>query len=243
MNDSNSPISLVVPAYNEQDRIEASLIDIARFIEGYPRLDEVLIVDDGSSDSTAEIVRNFIGQQPTDTPFRLLQYGANRGKGYAVAHGLKTAQREIVAFSDTDLSAPIDQLTQLIDAIESGADIAIGSRRLPDSVVKGLPGSRQLMGKIFSKLTRVLVVPGIADTQCGFKAYRKEVAHKLVELQKMDGYTFDVEHLLLARQMGLKVAEIPVLWIFTDGSQINGLSDSIKMFKDLLALRKIHKTK
>lgn len=232
-------VSLIVPAYNEQSRIRASLEEIARFAASYPKSLEIKLVDDGSRDRTAEIVREFQREHP-DFPLELLQYGGNRGKGFAVAHGLRAASGKFLAFSDTDLSAPIDQLPLLIDPLEKGADVVIASRRMAGSVVVGLPLSRRLMGRLFSLFSRMLVLPGVTDTQCGFKAYRREVAHQLVERQTMTGYTFDVEHLLIARELGLRMVEVPVKWIYSEDSQINSLSDSIKMFRDLIELRRLH---
>ncbi len=233
-------ISLVIPAYNEEQRVAQSLAEIATFMPAYSRPMEVLIVNDGSRDRTPEIVSEFIATHRLGERFELVQYGFNRGKGFAVAEGLRRARGKWIVFSDTDLSAPIEQLPRLIEELEQGADLAIASRRLRGSVVIGLPRSIRLRSRFFSLLSRVLVLPGIKDTQCGFKAYRREAARALAERQKIDGYTFDVEHLLLARRLGLKVVEVPVKWIFSEGSQIHGFRDSARMFRDLLALRKLH---
>ncbi|MBK7494602.1 MAG: glycosyltransferase [Candidatus Omnitrophica bacterium] len=174
----------MIPAYNEEKRIRPSLEEVARFCSIFGRETEVLIVDDGSRDNTAHLVRDFIATHPEGARFELLHYDKNRGKGFAVAQGLRKSRGKFVAFSDTDLSAPIDQLPLLIQGLESGADIAIASRRLPASKVVGLPYSRQLMGKFFALLSRLLVLPGFSDTQCGFKAYRREIAYKLAGAKK-----------------------------------------------------------
>jgi glycosyltransferase involved in cell wall biosynthesis len=234
-------VSLVIPAYNEERRIHRSLEEILSFAEKAPFTLEVLVVDDGSRDGTAGIARGFIAKaEGHKTRFELLQYGGNRGKGFAVAHGLRHGRGQYLAFSDTDLSAPIDQLPKLVEVLEAGADIAIASRRLPQSEVIGQPAMTRFRSHLFSIFSRLLVLPGISDTQCGFKAYRREAAHQLIEQQKIHGYTFDVEHLVLAEQRGMKVVEVPVRWIFSEGSQINGLTDSIRMFRDLLAIPKLH---
>jgi dolichyl-phosphate beta-glucosyltransferase len=233
-------VSLIIPAFNEEHRIVRSLHEVRRFMLACPKTMEVLVVEDGSRDGTARVVTEFIQNEAGEQRIELLQYGHNRGKGFAVAHGLRSARGRYLAFSDADLSAPIDQLPRLVEALEAGADIAIASRRHKDSEVLGVPPMTRVRSHFFSLLSRLLVLPGIADTQCGFKAYQREAAAKLVEKQKIDGYTFDVEHLLLARQMGLKVVEVPVKWIFSEGSQINGLSDSIRMFRDLLKIPKLH---
>jgi glycosyltransferase involved in cell wall biosynthesis len=238
MDGKGPEISLIIPAYNEGDRIGASLRRVSEFIDRYDRTVEVLIVDDGSRDKTAEVVTYFIEEFRPDSSFSLLDYGGNRGKGYAVAYGFRRARGRYLVFSDTDLSAPIGQIPLLIDSLEAGADLAIGSRRLSGSQVEGLPVRRKIMGWFFAHLSKWLLSLDYADTQCGFKAYRREAAEKLIANQTIEGYTFDVEHLLSAKRLGLKVEEVPIHWIYTEGSQVNGLSDSWKMFKDLLALRK-----
>ena len=237
--DASAPeISLIIPAYNEEDRIGASLRSVSEFIDRYPRPVEVLIVDDGSRDKTAEVVSYFIEEFRPDSTFSLLSYGGNRGKGYAVAYGFRKARGAYFVFSDTDLSAPIEQIPLLIEALETGADLAIGSRRLTASRVEGLPLRRRVMGWLFAHLSSWILSLGYSDTQCGFKAYRREAAENLVAKQTIDGYTFDVEHLLWAKKLGLETVEVPVRWIYTEGSRVNGLSDSWKMFKDLFMLRK-----
>ncbi len=231
-------ISLIIPAYNEADRIGQSLETVSQFISSQADVYEVLLVNDGSRDNTLEVIREVAPRLFADQSFELLEYGANRGKGYAVKHGIEKSCGEYVVFSDTDLSAPIDQIPKLIEPLESGKDIAIGSRRLPQSEVIDLPLSRRVMSRFFSTLSQVLVLPGIRDTQCGFKAYRAEVAKELASAQTIEGYTFDVEHLLLARARGFQIEEVPVRWIYTEGSQINGITDSFKMVRDLMELRR-----
>jgi dolichyl-phosphate beta-glucosyltransferase len=231
-------ISLIIPAYNEEDRIGLSLRQIADFANGYPRDIEVLTVDDGSSDKTAEIVARFVEENSLGAEFSLLLCEKNSGKGHAVRRGFAKARGRYVLFSDTDLSAPIEQIPLLVEALEGGADVAIASRRLPESEVVGLPFRRALMGRFFAWISRCVVLPGYTDTQCGFKAYRAEAAKALAERQSIDGYTFDVEHLLWARRLGLKVAEVPVRWVYTEGSKINSFFDSFKMLRDLLVLRR-----
>jgi dolichyl-phosphate beta-glucosyltransferase len=238
MESATCDLSLIVPAYNEEERIGTSLLRISQFVDDSPLSVEVLIVDDGSQDKTAEVVMHFIEEFCPDFSFRLLSYGENRGKGHAVAHGFRQARGRCLVFSDTDLSAPIDQIPRLMEALESGADVAIGSRRLPESVVEGLPPRRVLMGRLFSLVSRIIVLGGYADTQCGFKAYRQAAALQLVERQRIEGYTFDVEHLLWAEYLGMRVEEVPIRWIYTEGSQVNSLVDSFKMVRDLLALRR-----
>lgn len=231
-------ISLIVPAYNEGDRIASSLESIAEFCRASDRTIEVLLVNDGSSDRTTEIANALAAKLFPPDRFHLLEYGGNRGKGFAVKHGIERARGRWILFTDTDLSAPIDQIPKLASALEQGADLAIASRKLPQSEVIGLPLARRVMSLGFSLLSRLLVLPGIRDTQCGFKAYRSEAAKELAASQTIFGYTFDVEHLLLARQRRFKIVEIPVRWIYTEGSRVNGLRDSLRMIRDLLELRR-----
>jgi len=230
-------ISLIVPAYNEADRIAASLEAIAKHVADQIDSYEVLLINDGSRDKTAEIAREIAPGLFEEGVFSILDYGENRGKGYAVRHGIEQARGKYIVFSDTDLSAPIDQIPKLIHCLETGSDMAIGSRRLAESEVIDLPLSRRIMSRFFSTLSQWLVLPGIRDTQCGFKAYRAKAARDLARSQTIEGYTFDVEHLLIARKRGFLIEEVPVRWIYTEGSQINGSTDSIRMIRDLFDLR------
>ena len=231
-------LSLVIPAYNEEDRIGTSLRSVSKLIDSFPHPVEVLVVEDGSTDRTAEIVQYYIEEFQPDSTLSLIRCPQNRGKGFAVKEGFKRTSGRYVVFSDTDLSAPIDQIPKLLQPLERGADVAIASRRLPDSEVVGLPLIRRTTGRLFAWLSRVVVLTGYTDTQCGFKAYRAEAAKELADRQTILGYTFDVEHLLWARHLGMKVVEVPVKWIYTEGSKINGIRDSFRMFRDLLALRR-----
>ncbi|MCA9446696.1 MAG: glycosyltransferase family 2 protein, partial [Candidatus Omnitrophica bacterium] len=215
-----------------------SLETVSKFVAGETDSYEVLLVNDGSRDRTPEIVREISRELFPAGNFQLLEYGENRGKGYAVRYGIEKATGDYIVFSDTDLSAPIDQIPKLVASLVSGADVAIGSRRVPQSEVVGLPFSRRVMSRFFSILSQWLVLPGIRDTQCGFKAYRAKAAKELARSQQIDGYTFDVEHLLISRKRGFLIEEVPVRWVYTEGSQINGFSDSIKMVRDLLDLRR-----
>jgi glycosyltransferase involved in cell wall biosynthesis len=240
MQDSlNYELTLVVPAYNEEARIGHSLDSLAQFADSREGGCEVLIVEDGSTDRTAALVEAFIARRGNaPSPFRLLSYGRNRGKGYAVQQGLLAAEGRYVVFTDTDLSAPIDQVPLLLAPLQRGADIAIASRRTAGAVVEALPLKRRIMGRIFSWISRRIVLGTYKDTQCGFKGYRHQAAKKIASLQTISGYTFDVEHLLLAEKLGYKVEEVPVRWVYTEGSQVNSFRDSLKMLRDLMALRR-----
>lgn len=231
-------LSIVVPAYNEADRILPTLARLIEWLDEDGRSAEILVVDDGSSDDTCGVVRS---RAASDSRLRLLENGVNRGKGYSVAHGVREAQGAWVLFSDADLSTPVEELLKL----ESGrgdAPISIGSRALPDSdLKKRQPFYREMMGRSFNLLVQTLVFPGIQDTQCGFKLFRADVARDLFERRTIDGFAFDVEVLFLARKHGHTVIEIPVVWINDEASRVDPIRHSLKMFADIMKIRGRHR--
>ena len=237
-------LSVVIPAYNEQARIADTLLAVKGFLQHWPHRSEVVVVDDGSRDLTLEVVKTidisgqiFHEQETT----RITTDVTNRGKGEAVRRGFLLAKGTYVLFSDADLSTPIEEVEKLLRALEAGADVAIGSRRLPTSEVDPQPLHRRFMGWVFSTLVRTLAVPGVRDSQCGFKCYRLEVARRLAGLQKMPGFSFDVEHLFLARRLGFRVAEIGVRWKDAPGTKVKPLRDSWRMLRDLFRIRWAHR--
>lgn len=231
-------LSIVVPAYNEADRILPTLARLIEWLDEDGRSAEILVVDDGSSDDTCGVVRS---RAASDSRLRLLENGANRGKGYSVAHGVREAQGAWVLFSDADLSTPVEELLKL-EAGRGDAPISIGSRALPDSdLKKRQPFYREMMGRSFNLLVQTLVFPGIQDTQCGFKLFRADVARDLFERRTIDGFAFDVEVLFLARKHGHTVIEIPVVWINDEASRVDPIRHSLTMFADIMKIRGRHR--
>ncbi len=228
-------ISIVIPAYNESARLGPTLDRILGFVRQKDWDAEVIVVDDGSRDGTAELVQDCARVNPT---VRLVQNPGNRGKGYSVRNGMLHAQGAIVLFTDADLSSPIEEAPKLFDAIDAGADVAIGSRWVRSELqTQRQSVTRQIMGRSFNVVLRILLGLDFKDTQCGFKAFRRGAAKALFPLQRIDGWGFDPELLFLARMAGFKVAEVPVVWAHDEGSRIHPLVDGSKMFLEVLRIR------
>jgi dolichyl-phosphate beta-glucosyltransferase len=233
-------LSVVIPAYNEAERIGATLRQINEYLLTRDYRSEVIVVDDGSADTTCRVVREIAQGIPL---IRLLENRVNRGKGYSVRAGMLNALGEIMLFSDADLSTPIQELDKLMDWLDRGYDIAIGSRALPESdILVRQPWFREFMGKTFNKLVQLLTVSGIRDTQCGFKLFRKEAASALFEKQTILGFGFDVEILFMARHMGCRIKEVPVKWINSPNSRVRVVKDPFLMLCDLMRIRVRHLT-
>jgi dolichyl-phosphate beta-glucosyltransferase len=231
-----SPIySIVLPAYNESERIAATIEKISAFAAQRGWQTETIVVNDGSSDDTAEIVRRCAATHPG---VRLLQNPGNRGKGYSVRHGMLEAQGEILLFSDADLSSPIAEAEKLLAAIAGGADIAIGSRWLKTELqLRRQPLHRQLYGRIFNLALRLILGLQFKDTQCGFKAFTRRAAEAVFPLQRIERWGFDPELLYLAKRLHLQVEEVPVAWAHREGTRINPLRDGLQMFGEILNIR------
>jgi len=236
-------LSLVFPAYNEAPRIPGTLDALRAFAAGRFDALEVLWVDDGSSDRTAELLRQAASAMDGPLQVRVLSQPRNLGKGAAVRRGMLEASEPWVLMSDADLSTPLEELDALWRALDdSGADVALGSRALPDSRLEiRQPGYREAMGRTFNLLVQGLVVGGIQDTQCGFKLFRRGAAQALFARARVDRFAFDVEVVYLARQMGLRVVEVPVRWRHAEGSRVRPIRDSARMFADLLRIRWMHR--
>jgi len=228
-------LSVIIPAYNEERRVGITLDLFCAYLEDHGYDYEMLVVDDGSTDGTAEVVQ---ARAQHNSRLRMIACARNRGKGAAVRRGMLSAGGELLLFSDADLSTPPTELPKLLEAIEQGYDLAIGSRGLPESDLR-LRQSwyREYMGRTFNLLVRMIAVPGIHDTQCGFKVFRKGAAKELFRHQLLPGFAFDVEVLFLARRLGYRVKEVPVVWINSPRSSVRPLVDSIRMLRDLLKIR------
>lgn len=227
--------SIVVPAFNEEARIGAALADIVECVEANNWSAEVIVVDDGSTDSTAAIVKAVSAHYPF---VRLLSNGTNRGKGYSVRNGMLHASGEIVLFTDADLSSPIGEAHRLFTAIREGADIAIGSRWL-DRTRQTLhqPLYRRFFGRCFNVVTRMIMRLPFADTQCGFKAFTRPAAQTVFHLQRIERWGFDPEILFLALKRGFVVREVAVTWGHDERSRISYLRDGLQMLRELVLVR------
>jgi len=231
--------SLVIPAFNEAERIGKTLRECLRYLETTSPNSELTVVNDGSIDATSEVVRDVFAE-PVSIATRLLEHSPNRGKGAAVREGLLAATKPIGLFSDADLSTPIEEAPKLIEPIAAGElDVAFGSRGLDRSLIgERHPWRREQGGRVFNLIVRL--APGLPfwDTQCGFKAFRLDVFRPILEAAKTDGFGFDVELLYLARKANLRMREIPVRWNHNEGSKVNFLRDSVRMLREIVALRK-----
>jgi glycosyltransferase involved in cell wall biosynthesis len=227
--------SIVLPAYNESARIGTSLERILAHVAARGWDAEVIVVNDGSCDSTAQIVTDLARRNPM---LRLIENPGNRGKGYSVRNGMLRARGDILLFSDADLSSPIEEAGKLFAAISQGADIAIGSRWLrPELQTQRQPLLRQFYGRMFNLALRSILGLNFKDTQCGFKAFTRQAAQAIFPLQKIERWGFDPEVLYLARKLSFSIEEVPVLWSHREGTRINPLRDGIRMFGEVLKIR------
>ncbi len=226
-------ISIVVPAFNEARRILPSLEQIFPYMDRQHPDYEVLVVDDGSTDETVTLVRRHFHGRPQ---LRLLGYGANRGKGYAVRYGAEQATGDVVLFSDADLSTPIEELEKLLPKVAEGYDVVMGTRAHPQSDVRiRQPFYRTYGGKLFNALIRLLLLPDFHDTQCGFKLFRREPMLPVLRRQRVDRFAFDVELVYLAQRAGLKIADVPVVWMNSPESKM-GLGGIARAVADVLRI-------
>lgn len=232
---------MIIPAYNEESRIRPTLQRIAEYFASYPKSWSVTVISDGSQDNTNQVVEDFAENHPE---FSLLSYSPNRGKGYAIRRGMIEANAEFILFSDADLAAPIEELTKLEAAITDQVAIAIGSRPLKESTLEiRQPWYREMLGRAFNKAVQLLAVRGIDDTQCGFKLFRDDVAKDIFGRCKLDGFGFDFESLIIARDLGHKIAEVPIRWAHQEGSKVILLRDGPRMLRDLIKIRLWGKTR
>jgi glycosyltransferase involved in cell wall biosynthesis len=227
--------SIVIPAYNESARILGALEAVTLCIRERGWLAEVVVVNDGSRDRTAEVVHSFAANAPE---VRILENPGNRGKGYSVRHGILQALGEVVMFTDADLSAPIEEAERLFAAIAAGADIAIGSRWLERTrQTIRQPLYRQLFGRCFNGVTRAVMGLPYADTQCGFKAFTRAAAQTIFQLQTIERWGFDPEILFIALKRGYRIVEVPVSWAHDERTRMSYLKDGARMLEDIAIVR------
>jgi len=227
-------LSVVIPCFNEERRLPPTLGAIRAYLRRQNIRAELVLVDDGSRDGTLALMRAEAARHPE---VRVVAVYPNRGKGRAVVEGVRVARGEQILISDADLSTPIEELPKLQAALDRGADVAIGSRAAPGAREIDQPLHRQLMGKTFNRLVQTLVLPGFRDTQCGFKLFRGEVAHRLFRDLVTEGFAFDVEVLVRAVDAGWTVEEVPVRWFNAGASTVTPLRASTAMLRDLVRLR------
>jgi dolichyl-phosphate beta-glucosyltransferase len=239
-------LSLVVPAYDEAARLDATLTQVADWMRAPPRAPvEVILADDGSTDATLSVFETFAREHPGQVRVLALPH---RGKAATVTSGMLAAEGEVVLFSDADLSVPLSEAAALLRALDEGADVAIGSREAPGARREEEPGYRHVMGRAFNGLVRALVVAGIKDTQCGFKMFRRDAAREIFGRLRRYGpdapvirgpmvTAFDVEVLFLARRLGLRVVELPVPWKHGGQSKVRPVVDAVRMARDVLLLK------
>ena len=230
--------SIVIPAYNEAARLPRAFEKIRAYLLERDLDAEVVVVDDGSTDATAQIVREAdLGWPDALRDLRLVSNGENRGKGYSVRHGMLEAKGEIALFTDADLSAPIEEFDKLLAAL-ADADVAIGSRAMDRRLISVHQSRlREIAGIIFNRFVRLFTGLPFEDTQCGFKAFVMGRARVIFEQQRIERFGFDPEILFLAKRHGLRAVEVPVRWAHDPATKVNVYSDSVKMFLDLLVIR------
>lgn len=235
--------TIVIPAFNESKRILKNLIEIDSYIskKSFGDLIQTIIVNDGSTDDTYEVVSEWINKQ-CKNHFSIVSYTENKGKGYAIKEGFLRSNSGLVLYTDADGASPIEEIEKLLNAINQGFDVVCGSRILKNessSVTMGI--KRRFIGLMFHIILGMLGLDFIQDTQCGFKLFKSEVAKKLANSQKCFNFSFDIEYLFLAKRLGYKIKEVPINWYHVKGSKVNLLTDSIKMFLEVLNIRFIYK--
>lgn len=232
-------LSLVIPAYNEAGRIGATITTVCAFLDRQPYNWEVIVVIDGGTQDAGEEARAAAGARPN---VRVLENDINRGKGFSVRRGFGEARGDRLVFIDADLSLPVEGLDGMMARFDAGADVVIASRTAPGSRVEGpTPAGRDMMSRVFNLAVQALALPGITDTQCGFKGFTAKAAKAIFAVAESDRFGFDVEALYLARKHGFRIEELPVICRYHGGSSVNRLSDGVRMFADIVAVRRRHR--
>ena len=226
-------LSIVVPAFNEESRIAASVETLVRYLASQPYTWEVLVVDDGSTDRTAAITRD-ASRGDDRVRSESVEHG---GKGWAVKHGMLAATGRYRFMCDADLAMPVEQLSRFLEQMEKGYDVVIGSRQMAGARRFNEPPGRHVIGRVFNWIVRLLAIGGYQDTQCGFKCFESAAADALFTRQRLPGFGFDVEILYLARKMGLSTLEIPIDWHHQENSKVRPVLDSLSMLWDTALIR------
>ena len=229
-------LSIIIPAYNEENRLPSTLKVVVSFLENQSYPAEVLVVDNNSTDQTSEIIHDFSNQYPIIKGL----FEENPGKGAAVRCGMKDAQGEYLFMCDADLSMPIEEVNQFLPPQLEDFQIAIASREAPGSIRYDEPISRHLGGRLMNWLIQIFILPGLNDTQCGFKCFHREVARDLFGKQTLEGWSFDIELLFIARQRGYSITEVAIPWIYHQESKVHAIRDAIRMLLDIQTIRKNH---
>jgi dolichyl-phosphate beta-glucosyltransferase len=226
-------LSIIIPAYNEEGRLPGTLRQVSDFLSTQSYSSEVLVIENGSSDHTLQVAQEFAQSYPQ---LRVLQC-TQRGKGLAVRQGMLAARGEYRFMCDADLSMPIAEVSRFLPPKLNDIDIAIASRETPGAVRYHEPHYRHIVGRVYNGLIRLVALPGLQDTQCGFKCFRGGLVEELFSRQTLGGWSFDVELLFIARRRGYHIAEVPIAWEYNPGSKVNVLRDSFRMAVDLLSIR------
>jgi dolichyl-phosphate beta-glucosyltransferase len=235
MSSDSIDLSIIIPAYNEESRLPETLGKIAAYIHASNRDTEVLVVDDGSTDGTLAAAESMRNRLPA---MRIVSNGVNRGKGFSVRHGMLEASGRIALFTDADLSAPIEEADKLLAAVDKNYDVAIGSRAMNRTLISARQSRfREFAGIVFNTVVRLCLRLPFVDTQCGFKAFKREPCKIIFEQQRIERFGFDPELLYLARHHGLHSTEIPVRWAHSPGTKVSMLRDSLQMFADVFIIR------
>ncbi len=230
----NALMTVVIPAWNEAHRLPTTLNRVISFVESRPETLDVIVVNNNSSDNTYEVAADFAKSYPyiqvLDQPIQ--------GKGAAVRKGFLAARGRYVFMCDADLAMPIEELPRFFpNTLGGDYDIAIGSREVSEAQRYNEPAYRHLMGRVFNTIVRTLAVPGIQDTQCGFKSFHREIARKIFRVQRIDGFAFDVEVLAIAKQWGYQIVEVGIPWYYGEGSSVKPVQDTLRMFREVLRIR------
>jgi dolichyl-phosphate beta-glucosyltransferase len=226
-------LSIIIPAYNEEQRLPDSLPKIISFVNQQEYPIEVVTVDDGSGDRTADVVRGFQKQ----APFLILHQVEHGGKGHAVKAGMLRARGDYLFLCDSDLSMPITEVSKFLPSVIGDYDVAIASREIEGAHRYDEPAYRHLMGRVFNLIVRLFAVHGVHDTQAGFKCFRREAAQQIFRLQTIKGWGFDVECLFIAQRRGMRILEVPINWYYKDRSQVRPIQDTYHMLLEVLRVR------